>query len=79
MDFRTQRVIDQWDEEVGAEMRRLIQHGTPPMDAASQARENVSRRRRAASMTSADFAALGKTYNDQAQARAGRSDEGAEA
>ena len=63
MDYETERVVHEWGREVQAEMRRLIRDGMPPMDAAGRARDNVSRRRRAARMTPADFVAFGKTYN----------------
>lgn len=49
MDYETEKVIKEWDEEVAAEMRKLIREGSPPMDAAGKARENVSRRRKRAS------------------------------
>lgn len=41
----TQQVIDKWQADVDAEMCRLIESGVPPMDAAGQARRNVTARR----------------------------------
>lgn len=45
MDWETKRVFADWDNDVNAEMRRLIKNGVPPYDAVDRARENVSRRR----------------------------------
>lgn len=44
--YAEQEALAAWDREVGAEMVRLIESGTPPYDAASQARDIVSNRRR---------------------------------
>lgn len=39
-----------WDVEVDTEAAELIRRGVPPYDAIEQARNNVSRRRRAQSL-----------------------------
>jgi len=46
MDYETQRVIREWNMDVNEVMRDLIREGTPPFDAAGQARDIISRRRR---------------------------------
>lgn len=63
MDYETQKVIKEWDEEVAAEMRKLIREGTPPIDAAGKARDNVSRRRKIAAMPSGQFLSIGYMQN----------------
>ena len=47
MNRETERVIREWRNEVEDEMRRLIERGVPPFDAADRARKNVSSRRAA--------------------------------
>ena len=47
MNFETQRVLDEWNREVEAEMRDLIERGVPPWNAASRANKNVQQRRAA--------------------------------
>jgi len=54
MNFETQRVLDEWNREVEAEMRDLIERGVPPWDAAGKARQNVSRRRASKAQESGD-------------------------
>jgi hypothetical protein len=41
------RARDDWSREVDREAARLVEEGTPPYDAIEQARNIVSRRRRA--------------------------------
>lgn len=45
-----QRAVREWDAEVDAEIVRLIEGGTPPVDAAAKARDIVSSRRAAANI-----------------------------
>lgn len=40
------RAMDSWSNEIDVEMVRLIESGVPPYDAAAEAREIVSKRRR---------------------------------
>lgn len=47
MNYRGQRALRQWDEDVSDEMARLIEAGVPPIDAAEQAARNVSELRKA--------------------------------
>lgn len=42
LDLDTVKVINDWDKEVNAEMRRLILEGVPPYYAANRARQIVS-------------------------------------
>ena len=54
MRSEAQRAIDSWNQEVDAEMARLIERGVPPHDATKRAQKHVSdkRSRRAAEIDS---------------------------
>lgn len=45
IDYATKDAIRAWDSEVNAEMRRLIESGTPPFAAITKAQRIVSERR----------------------------------
>lgn len=47
MDILTRQTVKDWEKEVNAVMRELIEAGVPPWDAIDKARDIVSRRRRA--------------------------------
>ena len=46
MQPEAQRAIDSWNQEVDAEMARLIERGVPPHEAANRAQKHVSDKRR---------------------------------
>lgn len=45
LDHETLQVIKKWDEEINTEMRKFINNGVPPYEAAEKARLIVSTRR----------------------------------
>lgn len=45
MQYETRRVIEEYEREVEAEARSLIQRGTPPLEAFHKARQTVRHRR----------------------------------
>lgn len=47
MFYETKKAIESWDRDVEKEMRRLIERGVPPFEAARKATDKVSINRQA--------------------------------
>jgi hypothetical protein len=45
MDYETRKVLEEWDRDVEAELRKLVHRGVPPYEAIERARKAVTRRR----------------------------------